>query len=114
MRRASAAAAGGSRGGYAAQVPLFSRDTKVEALRSAPLFAGLSRKELAELAKVTEDVDVDTGKVLCKEGQTGQEFFVIMEGEWTSRAAARGSQPADAASSSARSPSSRMFHGPQP
>jgi CRP/FNR family cyclic AMP-dependent transcriptional regulator len=62
-------------------VPLFSRDTKVEALRSASLFAGLSRKELTELAKVTEDVDLDTGKVLCKEGQTGQEFFVIMQGE---------------------------------
>ena len=62
-------------------MPLFSRDTKVEALRSAPLFAGLSRKELAELAKVTEDVDLDTGKVLCQEGHAGQEFFVIMEGE---------------------------------
>jgi CRP/FNR family cyclic AMP-dependent transcriptional regulator len=62
-------------------VQLFSRDTKVEALRSASLFAGLSRKELTELAKVTEDVDLDTGKVLCKEGQTGQEFFVIMQGE---------------------------------
>lgn len=62
-------------------MPVFSRDTKVQALRRAPLFAGLSRKELTELAKVTEDVDLDTGKVLCKEGQTGQEFFVIMEGE---------------------------------
>jgi len=62
-------------------VPLFSRDTKVEALRRAPLFAGLTRKELTELAKVTEDVDLDTGKVLCEEGKTGQEFFVIMEGE---------------------------------
>lgn len=62
-------------------MPLFSRDTKTEALRSARLFAGLSRKELTELAKMTEDVDVDTGRVLCKEGQTGQEFFVIMDGE---------------------------------
>ena len=62
-------------------MPVFSRDTKVQALRRAPLFAGLSRKELTELAKVTEDVDFDTGKVLCREGQTGQEFFVIMEGE---------------------------------
>jgi len=62
-------------------VPLFSRDTKVEALKRAPLFAELSRKELTELARVTEDVDVDTGKVLCKEGQAAQEFFVIMDGE---------------------------------
>ncbi len=62
-------------------MPLFSRDTKVEALKRAPLFAGLSRKELTELAKVTEDLDVDAGKVLCEEGQAGQEFFLIMEGE---------------------------------
>jgi CRP-like cAMP-binding protein len=60
---------------------LFSRDTKVEALRSAPLLAGLSRKELAELAKRTEDMELETGQVLCKEGQRAQEFFVLMEGE---------------------------------
>ena len=63
------------------QVRLFSRDTKVEALKRAPLFAELSRNELNELAKLTEDVDVDPGQVLCKEGRTGQEFFVIIEGE---------------------------------
>ncbi len=60
---------------------LFSRDTKIDALKSAPLFAGLSRKQLGELAKVTDDVDVAAGKVLCAEGETGQEFFLIMEGE---------------------------------
>jgi hypothetical protein len=51
-------------------VPLFSRDKKISALKSAPLFAGLSRKELTELAKVTEDVDYDAGKVLCQEGRS--------------------------------------------
>lgn len=60
---------------------LFSRDSKVEALKRAPLFEALSRKQLTELAKVTEDVDVKAGKVLCREGDRGQEFFVIMEGE---------------------------------
>jgi CRP-like cAMP-binding protein len=62
-------------------VGLFSRDTKVEALKRVPLFEGLSRKQLTELAKVTEDVDVEAGKVLCREGDRGQEFFVLMEGE---------------------------------
>ena len=60
---------------------LFSRDAKVEALKRAPLFEGLSRKQLTELAKLTEDVDLKAGKVLCREGERGQEFFVIMEGE---------------------------------
>jgi CRP-like cAMP-binding protein len=62
-------------------VRLFPHDTKVEALGRAPLFEGLSRKELSELAKVTEDVDLAAGKVLCREGQPGKEFFVIMDGE---------------------------------
>jgi len=60
---------------------LFSRDTKVEALRRAPLFEGLSRRQLTELAKVADDVDFKAGKVLCREGDRGREFFVIMEGE---------------------------------
>ena len=60
---------------------LFTQDTKVEALKRAPLFAGLSRKELVQLARVSEDVEVPPGKVLCKEGQTGREFFVIVDGE---------------------------------
>ena len=60
---------------------LFTQDTKVEALKRAPLFAGLSRKELVQLARVSDDLEVPPGKVLCKEGQTGREFFVIVDGE---------------------------------
>ncbi len=59
---------------------LFSQDSKVQALRSAPLFEGLSRKELVQLARMTEDLEVPAGKVLCKEGELGQEFFVIVDG----------------------------------
>jgi CRP/FNR family cyclic AMP-dependent transcriptional regulator len=62
-------------------VRLFTQDTKVEALKRAPLFEGLSRKELVQLARVSEDVEVPPGKVLCKEGQLGREFFVIVDGE---------------------------------
>src|SRR4051794_4067509 len=60
---------------------LFSHDTKVDALARAPLFEGFSRKELGQLAQVSEDMEVDAGKVLCKEGESGEEFFVIVEGE---------------------------------
>jgi CRP-like cAMP-binding protein len=62
-------------------VALFSHDTKVEALGRATLFSALSKKELGELAKVTEDMEVPAGKVLCREGETGREFFVILQGE---------------------------------
>ena len=60
---------------------LFSQDAKVEALARAPLFEGLSKKELALLAKSTDDLEVGAGKVPCKEGELGHEFFVIVEGE---------------------------------
>jgi CRP/FNR family transcriptional regulator, cyclic AMP receptor protein len=62
-------------------VQLFSHDTKAAALGRAPLFKSLSRGELVELAKVTEDLEVDEGKVLAREGDIGQEFFVIVEGD---------------------------------
>jgi CRP/FNR family transcriptional regulator, cyclic AMP receptor protein len=62
-------------------VALFSHDTKVDALKQTTLFSALSKKQLGELAKVTEDLDVPAGKVLCREGETGREFFVIVEGE---------------------------------
>jgi CRP-like cAMP-binding protein len=60
---------------------LFNQDTKVRALRSAPLFEDLSRKELSQLARVSEDLEVDPGTVLCKEGEIGHEFFVIVDGK---------------------------------
>lgn len=60
---------------------LFSQDTKVQALKSAPLFDSLSRKELTHLARVSEDLEVEPGKVLCKEGDIGHEFFVIVDGK---------------------------------
>ena len=59
---------------------LFNQNTKVEALKAAPLFQGLSKKELTELARHSEDLEVPAGHVLTKEGDTGQEFFVIVDG----------------------------------
>ena len=56
-------------------------DTKVKALQHVPLFEGLTKDELGELAKRTDDLDYAAGKVLCREGESGGEFFVITEGE---------------------------------
>jgi hypothetical protein len=73
-------------------VRLFNQDAKGQALKRAPLFEGLSHKELV-LARVTEELEVPAGEVLCREGETGQEFFVM--------------PPVETATSSARSPCSR-------
>jgi len=59
----------------------FSHDTKVDSLRRSPLFADLSKDELEQLAKRTEDLEVPEGKILTREGETAQEFFVIIDGE---------------------------------
>ena len=60
---------------------LFSHDDKATALGRAPLFKNLTRNELVALAKLTEDLEVAEGKVLAREGDIGQEFFVIVDGE---------------------------------
>jgi CRP/FNR family transcriptional regulator, cyclic AMP receptor protein len=62
-------------------VRLFNQDTEVQALKRAPLFDGLSRKELVQLARVSEDLEVPEGTVLCKEGDIGHEFFVLIDGQ---------------------------------
>ena len=60
---------------------LFPQDVKVSALGRVPLFSGLSKKDLAQLARMSDDVEVEPGHVLCHEGRTGREFFVIVEGD---------------------------------
>jgi CRP/FNR family cyclic AMP-dependent transcriptional regulator len=56
------------------------RDTFVEHLARVPLFAACSKKDLQLVAKRAEDVKVDAGKQLVTEGDTGTEFFVIIDG----------------------------------
>jgi CRP-like cAMP-binding protein len=60
---------------------LFSQDTKVQALKGVPLFEGLSHRELVQLERVCEDLEVEPGKVLCREGEVGREFFVLVDGK---------------------------------
>jgi CRP-like cAMP-binding protein len=62
-------------------VRLFSQNVKIQALKRVPLFEELSKKELAELARVTDDLKVEVGTVLCREGKVGREFVVIIDGD---------------------------------
>jgi CRP-like cAMP-binding protein len=56
------------------------RNAKVELIRSVPLFARCSKKELAEVAKLADEIDFRPGKVLIREGAAGREFFVLVDG----------------------------------
>jgi CRP-like cAMP-binding protein len=55
-------------------------DRKLELLRQVPLFSDLNSRDLAELGALVDEVDVPAGKVLCHEGERGEEFFVIVDG----------------------------------
>ena len=53
---------------------------KVELLRQVPLFSGLSTKELMSLSRLMDEVDLKPGTVIIREGNTGGEFFIVVEG----------------------------------
>ncbi len=56
------------------------RNAKIELLKRAPLFTHCSKKELAEVALVADEIDMPAGKALTNEGEPGREFFVLVEG----------------------------------
>jgi CRP-like cAMP-binding protein len=58
-----------------------SNDAKLATLKRSALFEGLSRKQLVHIARLSEDLDVAAGTVLCKEGSRAREFFVVVDGE---------------------------------
>jgi hypothetical protein len=49
-------------------VARFRQDAKVAALKRSPLFEGLSNRQLVQIARLTDDVEVPAGTVLCEEG----------------------------------------------
>jgi CRP-like cAMP-binding protein len=52
----------------------------VELLQSVPLFAGLPKRELREIAGVADVIEVPSGRDLTVQGARGREFFVLLEG----------------------------------
>ncbi len=56
------------------------RDSKVDLLRSVPLFAGCSQKELGRIAAIADELYLPEGTKLIEEGKKGREFFVLVDG----------------------------------
>lgn len=52
-----------------------------ELLARVPLFKDLSTKHLRQVRSLATRVDVSPGRVLTREGGTGHEFIVVLEGE---------------------------------
>jgi CRP/FNR family transcriptional regulator, cyclic AMP receptor protein len=55
-------------------------DAKIDLLRKLPLFSELSRAELRTVAALADELEVPAGTALTVEGETGREFFVLVEG----------------------------------
>jgi CRP/FNR family cyclic AMP-dependent transcriptional regulator len=55
-------------------------DPRVALLRKVPLFGACDDKQLAFIATQVEEIDFAAGHVLCKQGESGEEFFVIVSG----------------------------------
>ncbi|MGB2693953.1 MAG: cyclic nucleotide-binding domain-containing protein [Dehalococcoidia bacterium] len=56
------------------------RSEKVDLLKKVPLFAGLSQRDLNEIARHADEVAVEAGKVLARQDGVGHEFVVIISG----------------------------------
>jgi CRP-like cAMP-binding protein len=55
-------------------------DAKIELLKGVPLFAQCSKSELRQIARISDEIDLREGTILTREGRTGHEFFVIVDG----------------------------------
>src|SRR5574341_1123099 len=64
-----------------AVMPLWrSASTKVRLLQRVAFFEGLSPRQLGQVARLADEVEVPAGKHLATAGDTGRELFVIVEG----------------------------------
>jgi serine/threonine protein phosphatase PrpC/CRP-like cAMP-binding protein len=54
---------------------------KIETIRNMPLFKFLNYKELVRIMNITEMVDVEVGDPIIKEGEEGEELYIILQGK---------------------------------
>jgi CRP-like cAMP-binding protein len=57
------------------------KNAKIELLKRVPLFAGCSKRELGEIAAVADELDLPASRDLTREGASGREFLILVDGE---------------------------------
>ena len=55
-------------------------DPKLTLIASVPLFTGFNRREIEAVGRLMDEVDVQDGRVLMREGAAGREFFIVISG----------------------------------
>jgi len=68
-------------------VALWGTSGKAALLKKIQLFEGLSDRQLRQIARLADEVDVPAGKTLMRAGDTGREMFVIVDGQVVVRTA---------------------------
>jgi CRP/FNR family transcriptional regulator, cyclic AMP receptor protein len=58
----------------------FSRDAKLERLSEVQLFSACTKRDLARIASLAEEIDVPPGRELTRRGERGHECFVVLAG----------------------------------
>jgi CRP-like cAMP-binding protein len=56
------------------------KNAKLELIKGVPLFGGCSKRELEEIAAIADELSMAEGKELTREGATGHEFLVLIDG----------------------------------
>src|SRR4051794_25861130 len=56
------------------------RNAKIDLLRRVTLFSGCSKRELGEIARITDEIDFPAGKVLIRQGDPGRQLFIVVDG----------------------------------
>jgi CRP-like cAMP-binding protein len=56
------------------------KNVKIELIKRVPLFSRCTKKELAAIAGEADELVVPEGRSLSRQGATGREFVVIVEG----------------------------------
>jgi CRP-like cAMP-binding protein len=56
------------------------KNAKLELIKRVPLFSGCSKRELEEVAAIADELTLPGGRTLTKEGATGHEFLVLVDG----------------------------------
>lgn len=52
-----------------------------EILQGIPIFKGLNEKQLGKLSRIIKLKEFDVGEVVIKEGEIGDEIFILLDGE---------------------------------
>ena len=66
-----------------------SKKAYIDHLKSVPLFAACTRKELELVARSGDEIRMTAGTVLVDQGQTGHEAFVVLDGKVTVKRSGR-------------------------